>query len=193
MAENTPQQDHAKFTAELDKLVEHETNGLMELTGKEPVQCSCNACKKMCHGNACIGTPAEMMRILLAGHGSKLRNTLYTAGTNYGYPPVIMVMPGYDYTLQRCMFLTDDNLCELHDLGLKPMEGRFAACPEKYKKSIVPVAYQWVIMQQWALPNNQPLINALHAGLKIQYAADAIKSADKIVNEDLGEETPKKE
>lgn len=87
--------------------------------------CSCEACKGMCERTPCLGTPEEMRAIQKAGFGDRLVviNVHHT----------FMLSPASDQIDRRfnhwpidgkCKFLTKDGKCELHDLGLKPIEGR---------------------------------------------------------------------
>lgn len=89
--------------------------------------CACLDCKMMCHRTPCLGTPEEMMAIQKAGFGDKLivvkvydsfmlSPDSEDAQFKFNYLPV----------KGRCTFLTDRGQCRLHDLGLKPIEGRNA-------------------------------------------------------------------
>ena len=92
--------------------------------------CSCNICKSMCK-SPCIGTPQEILNIIEAGHGDKLSLTQWAVGillgTHEGIIPI--VAPTYNEKTGFCSFYKD-GLCELHSLGLKPTEGRFASCDD---------------------------------------------------------------
>jgi hypothetical protein len=57
----------------------------------------------------------------------------------------------------KCTFLTRDDLCELHDLGLKPLEGRLAICPAKGKAPPPQTVHEDVAMK-WNNPKAQKLV-----------------------------------
>jgi hypothetical protein len=89
-------------------------------------ECSCDTCKNMCKKCPCIGTPEDILNIINAGYGYGLSNTTWLTGMAAGEhnAPVQMIQP-----LKKdngCAFLDDSNLCILHDLGLKPTEGKIS-------------------------------------------------------------------
>lgn len=89
--------------------------------------CSCNTCKNMCKIQPCIGTPEDIAKLVLAGHGGKMAKTTWMVGmlTGTTSAPIDMyqIMANED---NSCPFLDENNLCELHDAGLKPTEGRLS-------------------------------------------------------------------
>lgn len=97
--------------------------------------CSCTKCQSMCK-TPCIGTPDEIMKIAQAGFGDRLAMSTWAAGMILGTheKPVDLIAPLYDKRKGACSFFKD-GLCELHDLGLKPKEGRYASCKEDPIKS----------------------------------------------------------
>lgn len=119
---------------------------IKQLTGYEPTTCSCNTCKTMCKTAPCIGTPEEMIKIIEAGFVSKLIVTGYAAGIKYGAPAMDIIAP--DFNNGRCAFLNENDLCELHDLKLKPAEGCFANCNHTHIKDgkmhpVVAILFTW--------------------------------------------------
>ena len=97
---------------------------------KETV-CSCQKCQNMCK-TPCIGTPIEMGAISKSGFRDRLAITGWAAGIALGTHDKIItiVAPLYDEKRDCCTFFKNGK-CELHDLGLKPTEGRFADCKQK--------------------------------------------------------------
>lgn len=89
--------------------------------------CSCTACKEMCERTPCLGTPEEMLAIKNAGFGDKLVIMRYY-DTYMLSPDSFETRDRYNHRSisGRCRFLTPQRLCQLHDLGLKPIEGRAA-------------------------------------------------------------------
>ena len=112
--------------------------------------CACDKCKKMCLTQPCLGTPDDIYKIIAAGHSSKLSLSYWLTGmvTDSFDRPVQMIQPK---ALEdgSCAFLDDQNLCTLHDLGLKPTEGKVAIHSEKpvndFKQTInYKVAMTWI-------------------------------------------------
>lgn len=97
-------------------------------SGFEPSQCACKSCQSMCKHTPCMGTPEDTANLIKAGYANRLAKTLWAAGAMHGIPPVEMLQPRYDEASGACTFLTDAGLCELHDAGLKPTEGKLATC-----------------------------------------------------------------
>jgi hypothetical protein len=77
---------------------------ISRLSGIKQISCACEACKDACRTCPCIGTPEDIDRLVTAGHANRLRLVLWGA----------------------CTFFTENGLCELHDKGLKPTEGRLS-------------------------------------------------------------------
>ena len=88
--------------------------------------CSCAECRQMCERSCCLPTPDEARALIRAGHGARLSRYSFPAGRVIGPSPA--GMEGADLTDTNhgaCTFYRG-GLCELHDAGLKPLEGRLA-------------------------------------------------------------------
>ena len=99
-------------------------------------ECSCDTCKNMCK-TPCIGTPEEMLAISKAGFTKRLAVTSWATGLILGTHDrvVTIIAPLFDQKKGFCTFY-QDGMCELHSLGLKPTEGRYANCKEKKVKTL---------------------------------------------------------
>ena len=93
--------------------------------------CSCKECKDMCRHRPCYGTPAEIWKIVKAGYGSSLMVDWWEKDKNLPY--IEIICPAITGSAQgmaprwpvgRCVFHDIDDLCILHDKGLKPLEAR---------------------------------------------------------------------
>lgn len=99
--------------------------------------CSCPKCVKMCEGRPCWGTPAEIQKIIDAGHGNRLMLDWWENASADEIRIVAPAIVGYEgkkapyWPMGRCAFLNEKSLCDLHDLGLKPLEGRAASCKDQ--------------------------------------------------------------
>ena len=96
--------------------------------------CQCSTCVNMCKNRPCWATPEEASALIEAGYGDKLMHDWWV-GSHDDINLVSPAMIGHEcgrapdfYPIGRCVFLTGDDKCELHDLGLKPIEGREATC-----------------------------------------------------------------
>ena len=86
----------------------------------------------MCKKSPCWGTPDEIRRIMDAGFSDKL--TLHVSAPSQSGPYTFMVQPktiGSRLTNQnwpdgQCEFLDANDRCALHDMGMKPLQGRVA-------------------------------------------------------------------
>lgn len=128
---------------------------IIRRTGRKPVQCKCQECKKQCK-TPCLGTPEDILRLINAGYKDKLYPTEWCVGLvlgriNYAVP---MVQPLQ--TPSGCIFFKD-GLCELHESGLKPTEGKLShhstkAESYKFSKSLSwNVAKEWLDAKNWGI------------------------------------------
>ena len=108
--------------------VQEQFDTVSQASGIESSACSCVKCKKMCIDTPCMGTPADIALLKKAGYSERLSPTLWAAGIFYGVDAVELTMPKFDEQRMCCTFFTDDGLCELHEKGLKPTEGKLAHC-----------------------------------------------------------------
>lgn len=137
---------------EIQNIISKQIDLIKESTGLDVVQCSCNKCVNMCKTAPCNGTPEEMTAIIEAGYGDKLMITVLAnpiVQATINKPFIKVIAPVYDNEKKQCVFLDDNNKCQLHDSGLKPSEGKFANCKittAPYKK---PTPLQLVILT-WA-------------------------------------------
>lgn len=106
---------------------------------RQVTTCSCSICKDMCK-NPCIPTPEDAEALINAGYKEKLCDGYIPVPRLDIVLPVILPLK----TDKGCIFLTSDGLCQLHDKGLKPTEGKLAIhnlADEGLRKGI---AFRWV-------------------------------------------------
>jgi len=115
--------------------------------------CSCKICQKKCEERPCWPTPDEARAIIHAGLGSRLMYD-YWASDGFDGGDIELLSPaiiGYEgenapfWPFGPCTFLTDDNLCELHILDMKPIEGRLTSC----KNGETPDNLHWRVAELW--------------------------------------------
>lgn len=74
----------------------------------------------MCKQSPCFPTPADTLKLIEGGHKEKLTLTAYLG---MGF---IMWVVAPIQTINGCIFHNSDGLCDLHQSGLKPTEGKLA-------------------------------------------------------------------
>ena len=98
----------------------------------EETVCNCPTCIEMCRRFPCWGTPEDIKKIVEAGFADCLSldcvpSSEYSGVSVFILYPAITGFEGRKAEFAHrgvCTFLTKDNKCRLHTLGLKPTEGR---------------------------------------------------------------------
>ena len=130
---------------------------LSVVSGEDSV-CSCSKCGEMCN-RPCWPTPDEAQKLIEAGYGDRLMLD-YWVGDGYAGGDIRLISPanqGYEGKMApswpqgACTFYKD-GLCGLHDLGLKPIEGRRATCPTKGEQ---PGHLHREVAETWNNPDSQ--------------------------------------
>lgn len=106
------------------------------MSDQEWEACSCQTCQDMCRRRPCWPAPDEARQLIEMGYGKRMMLDYWS-----GYPDDIeIVAPANNeyegrkaglFPFGRCVFLTEEGLCELHNTGAKPMEGRLAMCGDR--------------------------------------------------------------
>ena len=133
---------------------------IMRKTGRKPIECKCQKCKQQCK-TPCLGTPEDILRLIKAGYKERLAITHWWVGIARGKLdfPVIMIQARQEEN-GYCTFF-HDGLCELHDLGLKPTEGRLShhsITKENFKfgKSL-----SWNVTKEWMDMRNGEIVEEI--------------------------------
>ena len=133
---------------------------IMRKTGRRPIECKCQKCKQQCK-TPCLGTPEDILRLIKAGYKERLAITRWWVGIARGKLdfPVIMIQARQEEN-GYCTFF-HDGLCELHDLGLKPTEGRLShhsITKENFKfgKSL-----SWNVAKEWMDMRNGEIVEEI--------------------------------
>ena len=142
---------------------------IMQKTGRKPTECKCQLCKRQCH-TPCLGTPQDILRLIDAGYADRLAPTVWAAGVLMGVvaQPVPLIQAecldgawgglldvGADC---HCTFYTKDGLCELHDKGLKPTEGRLSHHSIRLDNFKRNRSISWAVVQEWLSPDNADVV-----------------------------------
>jgi hypothetical protein len=104
-------------------------------------ECSCDKCKSMCKNSPCLGTPADIQKIIDAGHKDRLKFSIWH-DEKTGNTPLPMIAPIKG--AKGCVFQNADDLCNLHEAGLKPTEGKIAMHDVPDNGLRRTIAWSWV-------------------------------------------------
>lgn len=124
-------------------------NKISSSVGRNVSICSCDTCKSQCTRCSCLGTPGDIKNIIDAGFADRLSPTIWMAGIIMGATklPVPMVqakfIPG-----SGCTFFKN-GLCELHNLGLKPTEGKLSHHTVRMENIVPKLNLTWNVAKEW--------------------------------------------
>lgn len=123
-------------------------------TGKKETGCKCQSCKAQCH-HPCLGTPEDMFKILGNGYADRVMLIHWAGAINLGVydKDVPMYTPLYDKEKKSCTFFTD-GLCELHEKGLKPTEGRLSHHSTSGENFNPKKSVGWAVAKEWLSVSN---------------------------------------
>lgn len=117
-------------------------------SGRKPTECKCQECKSQCRIAPCLGTPEDITKLIAAGYEDRLSPTEWRAGMLMGVidRPVNMIQATQEKG--GCTFFKD-GLCELHDKGLKPTEGRLSNHATRIDNFDPKKSLSWLIAKEW--------------------------------------------
>lgn len=129
---------------------------IIRKTARKPCECKCKLCKEQCH-TPCLGTPQDIEKLIEAGYADMLRITFWGAEILMGvvpFPiPMVQAISGENY----CVFF-HDGLCELHDKGLKPTEGKLSHHSTRLDNFKASKSISWNIAKEWMNEENRDVI-----------------------------------
>jgi hypothetical protein len=113
--------------------------------------CKCDLCVGLCLDRPCWPTPEEAEALIEKGFANKLMLDWWVGGGPNDdnieiISPAIIGSEGDrapSCPKGGCTFLTEQNLCELHSLKLKPVEGRVATCKDEFPGIHEDTAMSW--------------------------------------------------
>lgn len=133
---------------------------IIRRTGRKPSACKCEVCRNQCR-TPCLGTPDDILRLIEAGHQDKLAVTYWCVGMFLGrlnYPIVMVQVVTTDKGW--CVFY-HDGLCELHDKGLKPTEGRLSHHSLSHENYSFSKSLTYHVAKEWLEKDNIPVIEKI--------------------------------
>lgn len=126
---------------------------IMQKSGRKPTACNCERCKAQCH-TPCLGTPEDIGRLIDAGYKDRLAPITWIVGMLIGVcdRPIEMVQAKIENGW--CTFY-HDGLCELHDKGLKPTEGKLSHHSIRRDNFEPKRSLSWLVAKEWLPLQNQ--------------------------------------
>jgi len=127
---------------------------IMRKSGRKPMSCTCAKCQSQCH-TPCLGTPEDILKLIEAGYADRLAPTVWAAGMIMGVcdQPVHMLQARQEDS-GFCTFF-HDGLCELHDKGLKPTEGKLSHHSLKIDNFNPKKSLSWLVAKEWLDGNSK--------------------------------------
>ena len=121
---------------------------IMQTSGRVPTNCNCERCKEQCH-TPCLGTPEDIERLIDAGYDNRLTPVWWCVGMIMGVTdkPIKMVQARLEDN-GWCTFY-HNGLCELHDKGLKPTEGRLSHHTIGEDNFNPRKSLAWLVAKEW--------------------------------------------
>ena len=138
---------------------ESQLQRIIRRTGRKPIQCKCKACQQQCH-QPCLATPQDILKLIKAGYADRLAWTQWLAGYLMGVTDHVIFMVQADKEGDWCTFF-HDGLCELHDKGLKPTEGRLSHHSAKIDNFVPKKSISWNVAKEWEDDENYPVIKEI--------------------------------
>lgn len=142
----------------------NEFQNISRQTGMKPSQCRCERCQQQCH-TPCLGTPNDILKLIESGYKDRLEPTIWDAGMVMGATdhPIWMVQARVEG--DWCTFF-HDGLCELHDKGLKPTEGKLSHHSMTLERWTKKRSLSWNVAKTWEDDDNLVTLLKISSRLK---------------------------
>lgn len=137
---------------------------IIRRTGRRPTQCKCKECKQQCH-TPCLGTPQDILKLVKAGYAERLALTDWFAGMMMGCTDHGITMIQAKGENGWCTFY-HDGLCELHDKGLKPTEGKLSHHTIKLDNWTRKKSISWNVAKEWENKDNFSVVEEIVKEMK---------------------------
>ena len=137
---------------------------IIRKTGRKPIQCKCKLCKQQCH-TPCLGTPQDVLRLIEAGYKDRLAATEWYVGILMGVVDMPVPMIQAKQEGDWCTFF-NDGLCELHESGLKPTEGKLSHHSTRIDNFKPSKSISWNVAKEWMNEENTDCIEKICEELK---------------------------
>ena len=148
----------------MKRMGESQLQRIIRKTGRKPIQCKCKLCQQQCH-TPCLGTPQDILKLIKAGYADRLSWTDWAAGIIMGVTDHVVGMVQATADGDWCTFF-HDGLCELHDKGLKPTEGRLSHHSMRLDNWTPKKSISWNVAKEWEDEDNAPVLQEIYDELK---------------------------
>lgn len=133
---------------------------IIRKTGRKPIECKCEECKKQCR-TPCLGTPYDIKNLIDAGYKDYLMATEWAVGLvlgrlNYTIPMVQAIQKDDGW----CIFY-ENGLCKLHNLNLKPTEGRLSHHTLRAENYVFSKGIAYNVAKEWLIYENRDVIEEI--------------------------------
>lgn len=139
-------------------VMESETQHIIRKTGRKPVECKCSGCKSQCKQVPCLGTPADILKLIEAGYAQHIYPTDWHVGVLWGITDKVIPMYQLDNVQGHGCVLFKDGLCSIHHTGLKPTEGKLSHHTHKTETFNKKKSLSWNVAKTWLDPENVGII-----------------------------------
>lgn len=150
----------------MNKVTEITIEKIIRATGRKPVSCKCAICKDQCRRAPCLGTPQDIWALIEAGYKDRLELTVWSVGLFLGKIPFPIPMVQAARSPDGCAFF-QGGLCQLHDLGLKPTEGRLSHHTITGENFEFSQSLAWNVAREWLDERNIPIISRIFQEISI--------------------------
>lgn len=137
---------------------------IIRKTGRKPCSCRCKKCQSQCL-TPCLATPHDIRRLIEAGYKDRLEVTVCNYGPIRLYIGQDIRMVQAKMSESGCTFF-HDGLCELHDLGLKPTEGRLSHHSITLSEWSPRRSIAINVAKEWLEPENREIIEEVIEKMK---------------------------
>lgn len=140
-------------------------------TGRKPSVCKCQKCKNQCR-IPCLGTPQDILRLIEAGYQERLKPTYWCVGLILGKLNYSIVMIQAIQTDEGWCIFHKEGLCELHDLGHKPTEGRLSHHETKPENYVFSKGLAYNVAKEWLDKSNLPVVQKVFSYFDISVKSE---------------------
>ena len=155
---------YTNYQGTMKRMGESQLQRIIRKTGRKPIQCKCKLCQQQCH-TPCLGTPQDILKLIKAGYADRLSWTDWAAGIIMGCTDHVVGMVQATADGDWCTFY-HDGLCELHDKGLKPTEGRLSHHSMRLDNWTPKKSISWNVAKEWEDEDNAPVLQEIYDELK---------------------------
>lgn len=133
---------------------------IIRKTGRKPSDCKCQVCKNQCR-TPCLGTPKDIKLLIDKGYKDFLTYSCWMVGLalgklNYCIPMVQPIQTNEGW----CIFYKD-GLCELHEPGLKPTEGKLSHHTITAENYVFKKGLSYQVAKEWLSVENEKLVKEI--------------------------------